>query len=49
MKLYKNQENGKTMIINNSNLESLMEREGFELVGECDEKGKIVKAEKKEE
>lgn len=39
--------NGETIIIN-ENLKSIMQREGFELVGEVDQKGKLIKQETKE-
>lgn len=35
--------NGETITIKDENLKSIMEREKFELIGEVDDKGKVVK------
>jgi hypothetical protein len=40
---YKNDE-GATITISDDNHKSMLEREGFKLVGEVDEKGKLIKA-----
>ena len=43
-KLYKHTESGDTIVITDPNLESIMTREGFELVGDADEEPKKGKA-----
>jgi hypothetical protein len=41
-KKYKHPESGETIVIQDENLESVMKREGFKLVGEVDKDGNKV-------
>jgi hypothetical protein len=41
--------NGETITVNDPNTRSVMKRDGFEFVGEVDQKGKLIKKDEGEE